>query len=60
MKKIGAFIIQPTIIALGSSIFLYSYNDKLRYVDYFIHVPFWIGIVRPSGLLWNQVLITLI
>lgn len=57
MKRISAAIIQPTIIALGSSIFLYSYNKKLRWVDYFLHLPFWIIVVRPSGLYWNSVTI---
>ena len=47
-------IIQPTIIAMGSSLFLYAYYNNLRYVDYFLHIPFWIGFVRPSGLYWNQ------
>ena len=62
-KKIKSFansIIQPTIIALGSSIFLYAYNDNLRFVDYFTHIPFWICFVKPSGLYWNQVLISFI
>lgn len=57
MKRISAAIIQPTVIALGSSIFLYSYNRELRFVDYFVHLPFWITVVRPSGLYWNSVII---
>ena len=55
IKLIANFLIQPIIIGLGSSIFLYSYNNNLRFVDYFTHIPFWILIVRPTGLYWNQV-----
>lgn len=55
MSRISSAIIQPTIIALGASIFLYSYNPKLRYVDYFLHLPFWVTVVRPTGLYWQSV-----
>lgn len=55
MNRISSAIIQPTIVALGASIFLYSYNNELRYVDYFLHIPFWIGVVRPSGYYWQSV-----
>ena len=55
MKKFADAIIQPSIIAVGCGIFLYAYNQNLRNVDYFLHLPFWIGIVRPTGIWWHTV-----
>jgi hypothetical protein len=54
MQKLSSAIIQPTIIAIGASIFLLSYNQNLSVQDYFLHIPFWISVVRPSGLYWQS------
>ena len=54
-SKLAATLIQPTIVAVGCGIFLYAYNQKLRTIDYYLHLPFWIGFVRPIGMWWNSV-----
>ena len=54
MNKISAALIQPTVIAMGASIFLYTYNNHLPVQDYFLHLPFWIAVVRPTGLYWQS------
>ncbi len=54
MNRLSAAIIQPSIVAIGASIFLYSYINDLRYIDYFLHIPFWIAVVRPSGMYWQS------
>ena len=55
MNRVSSAIVQPTIIATGASIFLYAYNQNLRPIDYFAHLPFWITVVRPLGLYWHSV-----
>lgn len=47
-------ILEPTVFASGIVLFLYAHKQDLSIPSYLAPFPFWVGIGRPLGLLWNQ------
>jgi hypothetical protein len=45
----------PLFFASGVSMALYGQNNTFPAVTYFSPFPFWVAVIRPAGLFWNQV-----
>jgi len=56
MNRLTSVILQPAMMGLGVSVFLYGYNQNLETYNYFAHIPFWIAVLRPSGIMWKEVI----